>query len=91
MREDFQRSETTFRRPALGGTQTCRVRWPNVSVFDPDGHLPLALQRDRLATKTYPFEQQLLDDIVRDYTAFLLVNAPTKPLRRRPQQIWADL
>jgi molecular chaperone HtpG len=49
---------------------------PNVSVFDPDGHLPLLLQRNGLATNKYPFHQNLLDDVLKDTLAFALVCAP---------------
>lgn len=52
---------------------------PNVSVFDPDGYLPLVLQRNALATNKYPFDAELFEDVLRDWLAFLLVSAPTYP------------
>jgi molecular chaperone HtpG len=49
---------------------------PNVSVFDPDGNLPLVLQRTGLTTAKYPFHQELFADVIRDWLAFFLVYAP---------------
>ena len=51
---------------------------PNVSVFDPDGKLPLTLQRTAIARCTCPFGKALLEDVVKDYIAFLLVRGPTR-------------
>jgi molecular chaperone HtpG len=53
---------------------------PNISVFDPDGHLPLLLQRTGLATPKYPFHENLLQDVIKDLLAFILVNAPSVPV-----------
>jgi molecular chaperone HtpG len=53
---------------------------PHLSVFDPDGRLPLTLQRTALATKKYPFNDALLEDIYRDFIAWALVMAPDGPL-----------
>ena len=49
---------------------------PNVSVFDPDGNLPLVLQRTGLTTSRYPFHEELFQDVIQDWLAFLLVYAP---------------
>jgi molecular chaperone HtpG len=65
-----------YRRSILGGIGSCEMVWPRVSVFDPDGHLPLVLQRNSLATDGYPFEHQLFQDVVRDLLAYLLVRGP---------------
>lgn len=51
---------------------------PKISVFDPYGRLPLNLQRTSLTTGQYPFEQLLLNEIHRDFIAYLLVNCPQK-------------
>ncbi|UCH95369.1 MAG: ATP-binding protein [Candidatus Aminicenantes bacterium] len=51
---------------------------PPVSVFDPDGRLPLTLKRDGLTNSTLPFDVVLLEDVITDYIAFCLVAAPTK-------------
>jgi molecular chaperone HtpG len=53
-----------------------RLSMPNLCVFDPDGALPLNLQRDGLATDEYPFEDMLTEDVSRDFLAFLIVNVP---------------
>lgn len=53
---------------------------PWVSVFDPDGHLPLLLQRTGLATSKFPFHESLLDDVIKDLISFILVNAPQGPI-----------
>ena len=51
---------------------------PKLSIFDPDGALPLNLQRTVLSVKELPFEDELLKDICYDILAFLLVNTPGK-------------
>ncbi len=51
---------------------------PNISVFDPDGRLPLNLTRTALSEE-YPFSAELRRDVVRDFLAFLLISAPTEP------------
>jgi molecular chaperone HtpG len=56
------------------------LRCPNVSVFDPDGHLPLLLQRTGLQTREYPFQRTLFDDVIKDFLAFVLVHAPERPM-----------
>jgi molecular chaperone HtpG len=54
---------------------------PNLSIFDPDGHLPLDLTRSRLNAPEYPFEAELREAVIRDYLAYVLVHAPTRPFR----------
>lgn len=69
----------SFRRPSpryLGKSGGYPFVSPNLSVFDSDGNLPLVLQRTRLATSTYPFQQELFEDVIRDWAAFFLVYAP---------------
>ncbi|HKS26548.1 MAG TPA: ATP-binding protein, partial [Pyrinomonadaceae bacterium] len=51
---------------------------PKLSVFDPNGALPLNLQRTGLSVKELPFEAELVKDICYDILAFLLVNTPSK-------------
>lgn len=53
------------------------LRRPTVSVFDPDGLLPLNLQRTDLAVDDLPFQNQLLASQCEDFVAWALVNAPT--------------
>jgi molecular chaperone HtpG len=62
--------------PTLGSSGHLNLNWPHVSVFDPDGHLPLVLQRNALASQKYPFQEKLFADIIRDLLAYLLVLAP---------------
>jgi molecular chaperone HtpG len=57
---------------------------PSISVFDPDGHLPLLLQRTGLATSKYPFHEEVLNDVIRDLLAYILVNAPQGPITQAP-------
>ncbi len=56
------------------------LKVPSVSIFDPDGALPLTLTRDRLATEMYPFSKPLLEAVMRDMLAYALVYGPTKRL-----------
>jgi len=58
---------------------TGSIRIPNLSVFDPNGKLPLNLQRTDLEMKN-PFEEELRRDIVRDFLSFVLVYAPAKSM-----------
>jgi molecular chaperone HtpG len=51
---------------------------PKLSVFDPQGSLPLNLQRTGLSVKELPFEAELLKDICYDILAFLLIHTPGK-------------
>ncbi|MGH9760101.1 MAG: HD domain-containing protein, partial [Blastocatellia bacterium] len=48
---------------------------PKISVFDPDGQLPLTLQRDSIEGQ-YPFQKELAEDVYRDFIAYLITNAP---------------
>ncbi|HWW73797.1 MAG TPA: ATP-binding protein, partial [Pyrinomonadaceae bacterium] len=52
---------------------------PVLSVFDPDGKLPLNLERSDMA-RILPFERKLVADICRDIIAYLLVHTPGRPL-----------
>jgi molecular chaperone HtpG len=60
----------------LEWSQRFALTMPILSVFDPDGHLPLDLQRTGI-TSAYPFEKELVDDVIRDFIAFALVNGPS--------------
>ena len=57
---------------------------PNISVFDPDGRLPLNLQRTGLVVNNYPFDDLLANDVIRDFIAFALVLGPTS----LPDDFW---
>ena len=62
--------------------------FPTVSVFDPDQNLPLNLQRDRLQDPSCPFAHQLMQDITKDFCAFLLVHAPRSRAELRQFRGW---
>lgn len=70
------RVEKPHARKELVDENGYRLSAPNLCVFDPDGVLPLNLQRDSLATTTYPFEDMLSEDVSKDFLAFLIVNTP---------------
>lgn len=74
--EPHERHELNQAVEQLWGNDYFDLRCPNISVFDPDGHLPLLLRRTGLATERYPFHEDLLRDVVKDLLAFVLVNAP---------------
>lgn len=76
---DFLWSESSL-------SEKYRIKMPNLSVFDPDGHLPLTLQRYEV-NSVYPFKGQLLEDVVIDILSFLLVDGPTQPLLRKDGKI----
>jgi len=56
---------------------TVPFNFPNISVWDQNGNLPLDLSRSYL-TGTKCIDNQLLTDVTLDYAAFCYVFAPTK-------------
>ncbi|MGO9019509.1 MAG: ATP-binding protein [Syntrophobacteraceae bacterium] len=65
---------------------------PNVSIFDPDGRLPLNLARDRLARTSVGFESPLVDDICRNFVAFCVMRGPqSRCLLKEPLSAFAEL
>ncbi len=64
----------------LWESESLSLKCPNVSVFDPDGHLPLLLQRTGIQTRKYPFQSNLFDDVIKDFLAFALTHAPDGPM-----------
>ncbi|WP_162261736.1 ATP-binding protein [Bosea sp. Root381] len=40
---------------------------PNIEVVDFSGHFPLNLQRNELASRSFPFAKELLEDVVDDF------------------------
>ncbi len=52
------------------------LRTPNLSIFDPDGKLPLNLSRTALTQKELPFQSELLEDVTRDFIAHAALTAP---------------
>lgn len=61
---------------------------PHVSVFDPNGKLPLKLQRERLRTATYPFTDELLRSVTSDVVAFALARAASAPMSNAAAYPW---
>ena len=61
---------------------------PNISVFDFDSQLPLNLQRTNLTESDYPFYEALLNDVLRDFIAFVLSDAPSQPLLETLNPQW---
>jgi len=62
------------------------LRKPLLSVFDPDGRLPLNLTRSTL-TRQLPFEEELVADICRDLIAKLLVTMPDSSVLDRRNRL----
>jgi hypothetical protein len=60
----------------LWKNESYTISQPKVCVFDPDGVLPLDLQRAHLSAEKFPFKDLLFEDVSRDILAFLLVNTP---------------
>ncbi len=52
------------------------VRSPKFSVFDPDGALPLDITRSSLQANVLCSDREVLADVFRDFSAFMLVHAP---------------
>lgn len=68
------------RRPGIVW-KDLHIPWPmpSVSVFDPEGRLPLTLQRNALEGSHYPFSADLLRDVTLELIAFMLVHLPEAP------------
>jgi molecular chaperone HtpG len=67
--KQFDNSKDYYRMELILGN-------PSVSVFDPDGRLPLNLARDDLARRQVGFEPALAEDVCRNFIAFCLVRGP---------------
>ncbi len=52
------------------------MKQPIMSIFDPDGVFPLNLQRTSCSEDEFTFDQELINSIVKDFVAHLLVNTP---------------
>jgi hypothetical protein len=72
----------------LESTAGLPLRLPNVSIFDPDARLPVTLRRDRLATQRLPFYNDLLTEILRDYSLTAFSTAPEHPLQTGENAQW---
>lgn len=53
---------------------------PMVSIFDPDGRLPLNLARDRVASSVGDLDLCLVDDLCRNFIAYCLIKGPQSPM-----------
>jgi molecular chaperone HtpG len=63
---------------------------PFVSVFDPDGRLPLNLSREDLAGYRAGFESLLTDDVCRNFIAFCLIKGPFSGMFDKSFQIFCN-
>jgi hypothetical protein len=54
--------------------------YPNISIFDYNANFPLNLQRTGLTHAKYPFHEDLLNDVLRDFIAYILINAPIQSM-----------
>lgn len=62
--------------PYLWGDHALTIHCPTLSIFDFVGNLPLNLARTKLLLAELPFSASLIEDIARDYIAFMLVSVP---------------
>jgi molecular chaperone HtpG len=53
---------------------------PNISIFDYDANLPLNLQRTDLTQYYYPFYEELVCDVLKDFISYAFVNVPIHPI-----------
>lgn len=49
---------------------------PKFSILDPDGVFPINLIRDGMTISHVPFESDVIEEIVKDFLAFCIVNTP---------------
>lgn len=59
------------------------ISYPQICIEDPDGAFPLNLRRSDITEREYPFESELLNDIIDDFLAYLIVNCPEDPSDKR--------
>ncbi|MDO7846556.1 ATP-binding protein [Hymenobacter sp. M29] len=52
------------------------MAYPNLSIIDPDGKLPLNLQRNQLRNDDKPFARELVRDMVQEMLASIYFNGP---------------
>lgn len=64
------------------------VKVPKVSVFDPNGHLPLTLDRLSLRSKRLPFERALYHDVLLNIIAYAVTTAPDGRITDSSQRKW---
>jgi len=79
--------EYQFYKKISGGYPTTDLvlKDPHVSVFDPDGRLPLSLARDRLAHTPDDIASALADDAARNFIAYSLIKGPAARLLTNDQ------
>lgn len=66
-------------------------RLPTLCVFDPDGRLPLTLQRQDTVSAELPFRAELEVELAREICAFLLLHAPVSAGPLRVAGSWPNL
>lgn len=59
-------------------TTHLELKTPNISVFDPDGRLPLDLARNKLASSYSQLNSCVVDDLCRNFIAYALVIGPNE-------------
>jgi hypothetical protein len=59
--------------------QPYQIEFPSVSIFDPDGRLPLNIQRTSLQTRLLPFHDSLVESVLDGLLYEMLQLAPTEP------------
>ncbi|MCP4104613.1 MAG: hypothetical protein GY749_03600, partial [Desulfobacteraceae bacterium] len=64
------------------------INGPSISVFDYDANFPLNIQRTALTQNEYPFREILFSDVLKDFIAFLIVTAPSKPVLNMSNLKW---
>src|ERR1043165_2654549 len=69
---------TSWHRSSRDWARRFGLQVPKESVFDPDGRLPLNLQRTDMAASSFPFEHLLVPEVIRDFIAYCLVHGPTQ-------------
>lgn len=60
----------------ISGFYNAPIMYPQVSIIDPDGRLPLNLERNNLRTESYDFGLELIRDVLQEMLAWLLFNGP---------------
>ena len=56
------------------------LKEPTVSIFDPDGRLPLNLARNNVQSPAGDLEVHLVDDLCRNFIAHCLIRGPKGPI-----------
>ncbi len=70
------------------GRNNIEFALPALSIFDFSANFPLNLQRTNITSSEYPFINELGNDVLKDFLAFVLVHGPTQSISDINAYVW---